>query len=111
MDGDTVTNDQGNTVGDVVSTGGDDPKSCAITVLFAQNADFGDWVCKIEHSGSSQFQESTLVVRNEERVEEGIRLSGDLIPSRYVVNLIPYIEEGNFTIEGKVQINLVPTQV
>ena len=48
-----MTNEDGNTVGDIVSTGGSDPKSCAITVLFAQNEDFGNWVCRCVMNGMS----------------------------------------------------------
>lgn len=32
------------------------------------------------------------------------RLPGDLLPSSYVIRLLPFIEEGNFTTDGYVEI-------
>ncbi len=38
------------------------------------------------------------------KVNEDLRLPGDILPSIYVIKLLPFIEEGNFTTDGEIDI-------
>jgi len=66
-------------------------------------AQFGTWRCKILHSLSSQYQEAHLTVTPSGKSPE-VRLPQHLSPDRYEIFLTPFIEEGNFTIPGHVDI-------
>ena len=43
-------------------------------------------------------------MRVSSKVGEDLRLPGDILPSIYAVKLLPFIEEGNFTTNGEVDI-------
>lgn len=49
---------------------------------------------------SGQKEEPALTNWNEEKY----RLPGDLLPSFYAIRLLPFLEEGNFTTSGHIEI-------
>lgn len=55
------------------------------------------------HSAQSKSRlMQSLMMSN--KVNEDLRLPGDVLPSTYVVQLLPFIEEGNFTTDGQIDI-------
>ena len=50
------------------------------------------------------------VVKSAEKVGEDLRLPKDVLPYRYSIQLLPFIEEGNFTTDGYIMIFVNCTQ-
>ena len=82
-----------------------DVKNCHITIRNIKEKHFGTWKCKIVHSKSKKFQEAFLTV-TPTGISTDVRLPKHLNPDKYKIYLTPFIEEGNFTIPGHVDISL-----
>jgi hypothetical protein len=55
------------------------------------------------HSGKSKSRlMQSLMLSN--KVNEDLRLPSDVLPSNYTIRLLPFIEEGNFTTDGHIDI-------
>lgn len=55
-----------------------------------------------QHSHRSKSRLMREMMSN--KVNEDIRLPGDITPSAYTIKLLPFIEEGNFTTDGEIEI-------
>lgn len=54
------------------------------------------------HSAKSKSRLMQKMMSN--KVNEDLRLPGDVLPSTYSIRLLPFIEEGNFTTDGHIDI-------
>lgn len=54
------------------------------------------------HAGKSKSRLMQNMMSN--KVNEDLRLPGDVLPSTYSIRLLPFIEEGNFTTDGHIEI-------
>ena len=86
------------------------PDSCNITVEDFKESDLGVWTCHVELNDTLHFQESKLTATMDGLVDD-IRLPRNLLPEKYTIRLTPYILEGNFTINGHVDIDLNVTNM
>jgi aminopeptidase N len=78
-------------------------KSCHITIRNLKDDQLGTWKCKVSHTESKQFQEAHLTVTPSGK-SFNVRLPKHLKPRKYNIYLTPFIELGNFTIPGHVDI-------
>lgn len=46
------------------------------------------------------------LTRQEAKQGEGMRLPRDVLPTMYYIRLLPFIEEGNFTTKGYIEIDI-----
>ena len=97
-------------------------KSCNITINELKENQMGNWVCKIRFQNPTTnnfssnnveiekypfhlFLSTTLTAKKEIRVKD-VRLPNHLKPKHYRVYLIPFLKEDNFTIKGRVEIEV-----
>ena len=65
-----------------------------------------DWKCRISHKSCSKFQEAYITLSRTGRSSSPVRLPVHLAPVLYTVYLTPFIEVGNFSIQGHVDIDV-----
>ena len=99
-------------------------RTCNITINQLQERQLGNWICKIEfqdHTTDNQssisnttdspnypsniFLSTTLTAKKVNRVKD-VRLPSNMRPRQYRVFLIPFIKEDNFTIKGRVEVDV-----
>ena len=83
-----------------------DSSACQLKIFQLLPNNFGDWSCKVVHSGSSKFQVVHFALPTPGQRRSNHRLPGHLKPEKYTVYLTPFIEEGNFSIAGHVDISI-----
>ena len=92
-----------------------DVKNCNITINKINENQLGNWMCKIqfqanfssnENFPSDQYLTSTLTAKKDIRVRD-VRLPVHMRPKHYRVFLIPFLKESNFTIKGRVEIDIL----
>jgi aminopeptidase N len=74
-------------------------KTCQINLSNIQEEQFGTWTCRIGHTSSPMFQEAHMTVTPSGK-SSSVRLPQHLHPLKYNIFLTPFIEVGNFTIQG-----------
>ena len=94
----------GNTVEEVVGNTSN-ATTCEITLRSIQEEQFGTWRCRIIHSLSSLYQEAHITVTTS-GTSANVRLPKHLRPLQYEIHLTPFIEVGNFSIEGRETIDI-----
>ena len=65
----------------------------------------GIWSCKVQLNDEDQYQEAYVTATKTLPVQD-VRLPRHLNPIDYRMYLTPFIIEGNFTIEGYVEIDI-----
>ena len=92
-------------------------KNCNITVIALHENQLGNWICKIQFqtplSNNSNLENyppnlylsTTLTAKKEIRVKD-VRLPKHMRPKHYKVYLTPFLKEDNFTIKGRVEIDV-----
>ncbi len=98
-----VVDEEGNEVEGIMG-GPSNPGNnlCQLTIAEVQLDHFGRWYCYLN---STNMHIGTLTILNKE-VEmyvKDVRLPGHITPSEYSIELEPHIEEGDFTIDGSVE--------
>lgn len=68
--------------------------------------DGGRWWYTPSRKAHLHSQRSGRVIRDlmSKKANEELRLPGDVVPISYVLKMLPFIEEGNFTTDGEVEI-------
>ena len=79
--------------------------SCNITIAEVSLEHLGIWECKVYIKGVKDFQIARITAFKTNFVTN-VRLPTHLTPLRYNLTLTPFIIEGNFTVDGKVDIEL-----
>jgi aminopeptidase N len=79
--------------------------TCEITLRNIQEEQFGTWRCKIIQTLSALYQEAHFTVTTS-GTSANVRLPKHLSPKQYEIYLTPFIEVGNFSIEGREKIHI-----
>lgn len=75
---------------------------CQLTIAAVQLEHFGRWYCYL-NSPNPHIGTLTLLNKEKEMYVKDVRLPGHITPSEYSIDLEPHIEEGDFTIDGMVE--------
>ncbi len=96
-----VTNDFGAIWPNYQASGADNDSLCAITIESVGQRDLGEWSCILP---GKVFHRGTLYLASEDYVSD-VRLPKHIDPYVYELELVPIIEEGNFTVLGKMDLH------
>jgi len=80
-------------------------KTCYITIKSLKMPAMGSWKCRIVHTLSPVFQETTIAATSNGKSRQ-MRLPKKLIPLRYKLFVTPFIVQDNFTFQGHVEIDI-----
>jgi len=80
-------------------------KTCYITIKSLKMPAMGSWKCRIVHTLSPVFQETTIAATSNGKSRH-MRLPKKLIPLRYKLFVTPFIVQDNFTFQGHVEIDI-----
>ena len=90
----------------IVETATAEFSTCKIRIPRLKPEHIADWKCRISHKSCSKFQEAYITLSRTGRSSSPVRLPVHLAPVLYTVYLTPFIEVGNFSIQGHVDIDV-----
>lgn len=80
-------------------------RTCGLEVAAVSDGDLGQWSCSInEGIEGVQFRRGTFQLMEDGFLDD-VRLPRHIIPSNYILDIVPVVREGNFTSTGSLRIN------